>query len=105
MGWSPNSKLLATASNDCTIKILDVANKQIVFHFDDIHAGKLATSPTCISLILGPVRSLSWSADGRKIVTCANDWSVVLLDTQTKTGEVLFSDICNSKIPFSIVSL
>ncbi|MCX7419600.1 MAG: hypothetical protein NT013_08685 [Planctomycetia bacterium] len=65
MNWSPDSKQLASAGSDKTVRLWNISDGQQVQNLDHDRA----------------VRSLIWSPDGQQLATCADDdivriWSI-----------------------------
>lgn len=56
------------------------------------------------SLRIEPIRSVSWSPNGKKFVACSNDWSVSVTSLDTLQTDYLYAEICKmnfSSYPFS----
>ena len=67
--YSPNGLYLATASDDYTVAIWDVATGERVFHTLTGHGGY--------------VRLVNWSPDSKRIVTAALDNVIRIFDVET----------------------
>lgn len=67
---SPNGKYFVSASNDRSIKIFDIQNRQEVHHFQNIHEKG--------------VTSLAFGRSGRLFYSGSTDQSIKIFDIHTK---------------------
>ena len=71
VSWSPDGKLLATASNDNTVRIWNVSSGEEMAAFNG--HGEV-------------VRTVRWSPDGTRIASAADGGGILIWDPETLTG-------------------
>ena len=69
VAFSPNAKLLATASNDHSVSIIDMKTCKRVRHLDELHADQL--------------HSIAWSPDSAMLLMGCQDGTASLVDVAT----------------------
>ena len=77
VAWSPDSRLLASASSDKTIRLWDTQTSHLLY----IRSGHTSE-----------VNSVAWSPDGRLLASASDDKTIRLWDTQTFQPLHTFSD-------------
>jgi WD40 repeat protein len=82
---SPDSKILAAGSDDCSIILYNMDTRTKTGHSIRGHSGVSAphTIRTAYSDILQAIRSLVFSKDGQTLASCADDNTVRLWNVQS----------------------
>ena len=88
---SPNGRFIASGSQDRSIKIFDVENKEEVYHFKEAHEAL--------------VSSLTVTSDNRFIISGSHDKSIKIFEVETKKQIQHFKDIQDSKLITSLFNI